>query len=250
MGEMFVKSITELKQEALQRLQGNWGMTILANFLYFVIVLVLGLIISIPINIAFRMAKVPGFRPDDILNEDNVNYIMENIWEIFAGKTLNSLTSNVLQWFLVGPLTVGIIIFYVRFVNRNEIEIENLFEGYKNYFKTVGIVAVYNIVVMIGLLFFIIPGIIFTYMFSQVLFIVAENPEIGVFDAMKQSAQMMKGHKLELFVFHLSFIGWIFLCILTCGLGIVVLTSYMTTALTCFYNDLKKLQMGNPSEQF
>ena len=49
----------------------------------------------------------------------------------------------------------------------------------------------------------------------------------------------MKGHKMDFFLLQLSFIGWIIVCILTCGIGLIWLLPYQSAAEAAFYNDLK-----------
>jgi uncharacterized membrane protein len=51
--------------------------------------------------------------------------------------------------------------------------------------------------------------------------------------------EMMKGHKMELFMLWLSFLGWIILAMLTCGFGFLFLEPYMYTTLAHYYEDLK-----------
>jgi uncharacterized membrane protein len=57
---------------------------------------------------------------------------------------------------------------------------------------------------------------------------------------------MMKGHKFDLFWLYLSFIGWVILCILTFGIGLLWLSPYISAAEIGFYNDLKAEQ-GEPA---
>lgn len=50
--------------------------------------------------------------------------------------------------------------------------------------------------------------------------------------------ELMKGHKMQLFLLDLSMIGWALLCMLTLGLGVLLLQPYNTTAHAAFYRDL------------
>jgi uncharacterized membrane protein len=72
--------------------------------------------------------------------------------------------------------------------------------------------------------------------------IMAEYPEIGVIDALRNSAQLMKGNKWKLFCLDFSFLGWILLSILTCGIGVVFLTPYTEVATTAFYDGITNRQ--------
>ena len=96
-----------------------------------------------------------------------------------------------------------------------------------------------NLCVIIGCFLLIIPGIILSLMFSQTEYIMKDDPQISAADAMKKSAEMMNGHKMELFWLLLSFIGWAILCVFTFGFGFIFLLPYMSSALSHFYEDLK-----------
>ena len=78
-----------------------------------------------------------------------------------------------------------------------------------------------------------------TYRFYFCYMIMAEYPEIGVVDALRNSATLMKGNKWRLFCLDFSFIGWILLAVCcTCGIGMVFITPYMTASAAVFYDDI------------
>jgi len=86
---------------------------------------------------------------------------------------------------------------------------------------------------------FIIPAIIKYYAYSQMFYLVDEFPEMSIRKAMKVSMAITKGHKMDLFVLDLSFIGWFILSLLTLGIGFFWTYPYCVTSLVAFYNDLK-----------
>lgn len=87
-------------------------------------------------------------------------------------------------------------------------------------------------------LLFTIPAIIKTYSYAMAPYIAADHPEYGWKECITQSRVIMNGHKWELFVLELSFIGWALVCIFTCGLGYLWLAPYMNQARTVFYRNL------------
>lgn len=89
------------------------------------------------------------------------------------------------------------------------------------------------------LLLFIIPGIIKSLAYSQVLYIVAENPQVSVRQAMKISMAITKGYKADIFLLELSFIGWALLTVLTLGIGYLWLIPYMSATFANTYRFLK-----------
>lgn len=97
------------------------------------------------------------------------------------------------------------------------------------------------------------PGIIKTYQYSMAPYIKTENPNIKSARAIELSGIITNGHKWDLFVMDLSFIGWAFLSALTLNiLGIVFVFPYYNSAKAFAYEDLKAqaVAMGqiNPAE--
>ena len=89
------------------------------------------------------------------------------------------------------------------------------------------------------MLLLVIPGIIAILRYSQIWFILSEDENIGPFDAINKSKEMMLGNKLKLFYLYCRFFGWFILCLLTLGLGFIVLGPYMSVSGAKFYDDLK-----------
>ena len=59
---------------------------------------------------------------------------------------------------------------------------------------------------------------------------------------MKESWNLTKGYKMDLFIFGLSFIGWAILAPFSLGLLYIWLMPYMIIATTLLYEELKKKQ--------
>ena len=86
---------------------------------------------------------------------------------------------------------------------------------------------------------FYIPGIVKTYSYAMTPYILLDKPELSANEAITDSRMMMRGHKMELFLLDLSFIGWILLSILTCGILFIYVVPYMQAARAEFYRTLK-----------
>ena len=75
-----------------------------------------------------------------------------------------------------------------------------------------------NLFIALWTLLLIVPGIIKSYEYRMVPYILAENPGMNRKEAFAISKRMMTGKKWATFVLDLSFFGWIFLSIFTCGI--------------------------------
>ena len=122
-----------------------------------------------------------------------------------------------------------------------------LFAPFKQYARTVGAVLLVFVYTLLWTLLLVIPGIIKAYSYSMTFYILRENPEMTAGDAITASQKMMDGHKRDLFLLSLSFIGWAILASITFGIGYLWLIPYIYTAYAAFYETLKKETSVTPA---
>lgn len=122
-----------------------------------------------------------------------------------------------------------------------------LFAPFKQYARTVGAVLLVFVYTLLWTLLLVIPGIIEAYSYSMTFYILRENPEMTAGDAITASQKMMDGHKMDLFLLSLSFIGWAILASITFGIGYLWLIPYIYTAYAAFYETLKKETSVTPA---
>ncbi len=89
-------------------------------------------------------------------------------------------------------------------------------------------------------LLFIIPGIIAQYSYSMTPFLMAEHPRMTAQEAIAASKDLMQGHKWELFVLHLTFLGWDIVAALTMNIGQLILNPYKNAAEAAFYRQISR----------
>ena len=87
-------------------------------------------------------------------------------------------------------------------------------------------------------LLFVIPGIVKSYAYSMAYYIKADNPTYTATQAIEESQKIMRGHKFELFILDLSFIGWYIVGILCFGIGTLWVSAYHEAARAEFYQTL------------
>lgn len=131
--------------------------------------------------------------------------------------------------FIANPLTVGHHRFYLdnRFAPTDIGRIFCGFTGnYGNVTKTMFLRSLY---IFGWSLLLIIPGIVKSYEYAMVPYILSENPNLPTERVFQLSKEMMRGRKWDLFVLHLSFIGWELLASLVV-IGHVFLNPYINAA--------------------
>jgi uncharacterized membrane protein len=96
-----------------------------------------------------------------------------------------------------------------------------------------------NLLVFLWTLLFIVPGIIKSYAYRMVPYLLAENPDLDYLEAIRLSEKMTLGHKFDIFILDLSFIGWYLLGLLACGVGIIFVRPYQDATNAELYLVLK-----------
>ena len=198
--------ITNYKNRALSALENKWGNFVAITFVY-------GFIIGIT----------------QILSGDK------------DSPAILHLIGLVL-FILALPLTWGFQTLFLGAVRGGEATAKDMFEGYNKelFSRVLTTTLLYYVYVFLWSLLLLIPGCIKSYSYAMTPYILKDNPEMKNNAAIEESMRMMDGHKLELFLLDLSFIGWAILSILTCCIGFLWLVPYMNMARVNFYEDLKK----------
>lgn len=97
------------------------------------------------------------------------------------------------------------------------------------------------LLMLIGYVLMIVMGIIKEYGYILTAPLLMENPGIAPTYASRLSQKIMSGHKWQLFVLGLSFIGWNLLGLLTLGiLNIVFVTPWTQMSFAAFYYEVKQ----------
>lgn len=147
----------------------------------------------------------------------------------------------VIDVFLLNPLEIGCRRFFYLNLRENA-DIKEL--GYvfdKSYKNSVKVMFFMDVKVVLWTLLFIIPGIIKSYEYRLIPYLLAEDTELDSKEAFVKSRELMKGNKWRAFVLDLSFILWNFLSALTFGLvGIFYSNPYQYSTDAAFYQAVKE----------
>lgn len=145
---------------------------------------------------------------------------------------------------IAGPLMFGKgFIFLKQSRDGQPINLADLFKGFSEDFgQTFLLGLMIYIFTFLWSLLFIIPGIIKGLSYSMAFYIKADHPEMQWNECINESKRMMVGHKGELFVLYLSFIGWMIVGSLAFGIGSLWVCAYMEATEAQFYNELVAAQ--------
>ena len=222
----------ELKKQAKDTLRGRWGTAIAMVLLFEIITGALSmmgnyivgfgtiavLVITVPISYGFIGQLIKFSRNEQVGVADFFNLGFSNFkksWSI-VGHTLLKLLPYIVGMILSIVLIVGSIIYTTQ--NEN-------------------ITMFIALVIMSYIVFFIVYILMLTKSYLYVLpeYIGNDTEDMTAKQIVEKSAELMKGHRMELFILELSFIGWMFLALFTCGIGLLWLMPYMQITSVKFY---------------
>ena len=205
--EEMAASAAEIRAYAREALNGKWG--------YGIIVWLLAMLIN-------TLVSLPEYLVDD-------GNTFGDIW---------SFISSAVSW----CMWFGVMACFLDIARKAHLSYKRLFTGFRSlkfFFKFVITEVLQFIFLICWYLLLIIPGIIKYYSYAMTEFILMDHPEYGPLQAITESRKMMYGHRMQLFILGLSFIGWFLLCIITLGIASLWVVPYYSTARAKFYIDLK-----------
>lgn len=228
-----------LRRRGFSALRGNWQTALVITFFAGI----LGTIQSvIRINVG-----IP----------DNVYWMDSSMWDsMYRHASPYMLPVGLLallQVFVSPSLSAGLNNYYITLVRGGETSFSMLFSRLHVFLKAFALYILIGIRIFLWTLLLIIPGIIAAYRYAMAPFLFAEDPEIGILEAIERSKKLMDGNKSRLFMLQLSFLGWNLLAAIAAGflnniiplVGIVAglfaslaVTVYLNASVTAFYVEL------------
>ena len=141
-----------------------------------------------------------------------------------------------------GPISLGYVKFNLNMVNGATPDFSDLFSQFHRFKEAFCAHFLRGFYIVLWTLCFVIPGIIATYSYALVPYILYENPGMPATEVISASKRMMEGNRWRLFCLNISFIGWGFLAVFTLGIGFLWLKPYMEASYAAFYEELKREQ--------
>lgn len=161
-------------------------------------------------------------------------------WEIIEGFRI-SFSNGILGFaaFIIGGvLDLGYAQFLLKQHDGQGPQLDDLFSQFDRFGTGFAQQFLRTLYTVLWSLLLIVPGIIAALSYAMTPYILAEHPDLTASEAIARSKQLMDGHKVDLFVLYLTFIGWDLLAALTLNLGNLALNPYKNAAITVFYRDI------------
>ena len=208
---------------ARRNLEGTWGISVGVAL---VAALLGGLIVGTGSNINFNF------------NEDTVRNLPPIFWTVLLPLVSLAGLLGIVSFILGGTVELGYAKFLLKQYDRKQLQFSDLFSQFERFGTGFAQKFLRTLFTVLWSLLFIIPGIVKGLSYAMTPFILEEHPEITASEAIKASMRLMDGHKMDLFILGLTFIGWQILACLTMGIGFLFLNPYMNAAYAAFYRSI------------
>ena len=218
------------RKKARTALANHWTSMALFTLVYMVIML----IVRLPYMMEQVLAKLPL--------EDLASILEVALEDLVSIRTIVSLPLLILYLFLVLfviPVTWSFEVSFLTCLREKKgASLNKLFVGFSDYSR----IFMTDLAVGIYLIFWtcllIVPGIIKSYSYAMVNYILLDDPKIESGSAISKSSRMMEGHRWQLFKLDLPFILLVLAGILTLGIAWLWIIPWWNTSRAVFYEDL------------
>lgn len=185
-------------------------------------------------------------------NGEDLDFFTSTQFLMFISAALGillvfSVGFTLLKIFIGNPLLVGCRRFFVENSDRKARFglVGTVFQS-GNYSNVVLTMFLRGLFTALWSLLLLIPGLVKSYSYSMIPYILAENPSIPRKRAFEMSRKMMDGQKMNAFFLDLSFIGWFLLSFLTCGvLDVFYVMPYRQATWAEFYKFNRQMALQN-----
>ena len=136
---------------------------------------------------------------------------------------------------VVNPVDYGVSFAFLKAARRDKLEINDMFEAFKNYWNAVLANLLVGVIVVIGLFLLIVPGVIFYCKLIFTRYLVVDR-RMGVIEAVQESWRMTGGYAWKVFLIGLLAIPLYIAGLICFGVGIIVAIMWVKLAFASLYH--------------
>ena len=223
---------SDIRARARANLAGNWASAVAVCLVAF--------ILGGAMTAANFLPEITFKWQGEITSLEDALTALTTLSHRFGGATFSIGALGLVEFILGGVIQLGYAKYLLKQYHHQETAISDLFSEFDRFGQGFAQNFLRGLYCFLWGLLFIIPGIVKTYSYAMTPFIMADHPNMTASEAIAASKDMMDGHKWELFVLRLTFIGWAIVAALTMNLGNLVLNPYKNAAEAAFYREISR----------
>ena len=177
---------SELRRLARAVLRGNWKKLFVGMLIYSIFAVLIPNLVSVTVKSLSYTVYLEGY---------DMNYDFPAFLYIY-------------QLVMIGILQFGVYSFILHYLRTREVRYDRLFAGFERFAPVFLVSLLVSVLVGLWSLLFIIPGFVAMFRYFMALYILHDDPQVGVLGALRASKWMTNGNKAKIFLTILSFIGW------------------------------------------
>ena len=188
------------KTRALRALKGNWQTALLVSFFA-----------SLPFTAVqlFQATQLP-----DVSRMLSMEAAQAAVAAVPAQTWLLMGLLAGLSLVLTPVLSLGCDYYFIERLHGREPGFAGLFARMGSFFKVLLLYVLIYLKTFLWSLLLIVPGFMAAMRYSLAPLYLAEDPTLGVLEALRKSKQAMQNQKMSMFMLQLSFVVWLFAALL------------------------------------
>lgn len=155
-------------------------------------------------------------------------------WGPGASLAFLGVLGTIYAILVVSPVDYGVSFSYLKAARGDKLEIKNMFEAFNNYWNAVLANLLVGIIICIGFILLIVPGVIFACKLAFTPYLVVDR-KMEVIEAIKGSWSMTNGHAWEVFLIGLLAIPILIAGLICFGVGVIISIMWIRMALASLY---------------
>ena len=220
----------DFRARAREALVNNWGLAI--------VVCLLAGILSGGFNLSSATGGVTinvDIMEVEMGQGGLIGFMSRPMWAMLMTITI---VSSLVALVIGGVINMGRCTYFTKLIRHEQAGFGDLFCHFNRLWDGIKMQFVMGIVILFWTLLLIIPGIIAAYSYAMVPYLMAEFPDLGVLNSMRESKRLMRGNRWRLFCLEFSFIGWNLLSVLTLGILSLWIAPYLNASMAAFYMEV------------
>ena len=198
---------SELKHSASDLIRRSNPHVLTVGLVYLVLSIVISLLCSRLISVNVSESEAKNYL--QYAMNGNYDYALQYLDTM--KPPFSSVALDAVLRILMSVVSAGFIIFLLNTIHDTGPCFGNLLDGFGMLLKIILLNILEAVFIGLWSLLLGFPGIIAKYRYRQAIYILVDDPSKSPMQCIRESKAMMKGHKWELFVLNLSFIGWLLL---------------------------------------